>query len=89
MKKKTFISRTLKSGQVVSGTVYHIGSLCTKYQIWARREYGLSDLESLACFCVGDTDLWPHYFDSAEQVESIAKIGFEKSKGEIPDLSSI
>ncbi len=82
-------SKTLKSGQVVTGNVRSIAQLSAKFQIWAR-QYGTTDAESLACWIADDDDKNTLYFSGVAEADELAQLGFEKIKGiEIPDLSDV
>lgn len=83
------MSYTLYSGQIVRGNVHNLAQLCTKYQVWAKEEHGVSPSESLACWIINQPEKHLLYFESTEEVARLSKIGFQKSKGVIPDLSNI
>jgi len=83
--EKKLTKVTLASGQVASGTVLNEAQLSAKYQIWARTK-GVSEKISLACWVVNQPEKHKRYFGN-EDVASLAKVGFEMTAGEIPDLT--
>ena len=83
------MSYDLQNGKTATGTVYSIGQLCAKFQIWARG-FGLSGGESLACWIYSDGELKKKHFGTIERAGKLAAAGFAKlGDVEIPDLSEI
>jgi len=83
------MSYTLRSGQIVTGTVYNEVQLSAKFQVLAR-EYNVTDAESLAMWILDTPDKHTLYFSGTKEVETLAASGFAKIKGiEIPNLDCL
>ncbi|MFM9952390.1 MAG: hypothetical protein ACKV1O_30955 [Saprospiraceae bacterium] len=80
--KKVFVSHTLANGQVITGDPdFDAGLLSSKFQSYVRDNYGLDDIESLACFVANHSEYEEYYKGGKAEIDELSKPGFEKMKG--------